>query len=95
MQLLLGRDAKLSAYKSTSKTLLAPLEHLHACNVNKFKLQVQLHRFILETEYFIPVAAMYIVGIHPDLHGPRVITIDRATDDAQPLLSRELRIRDD
>tara|TARA_Y100000389_G_scaffold201567_2_gene244574 strand:- start:9840 stop:10691 length:852 start_codon:yes stop_codon:yes gene_type:complete len=47
--------------KSTNPSL----DHLPNCKLVKYSLQLNLYKYILEKNYGISIAAMYIVNIHP------------------------------
>ena len=42
----------------------SPIEHLDDCNKNHYSLQLNLYKYILETNYNLSVAEMYLVIIH-------------------------------
>ena len=85
------KRSKELKHGSLSSPMKYPLVDLPDCNYTTYKLQLQMYRHIVETEYFIPVAAMYIVMLHPEYEGNRVIHVDRMSDDLHPLLRWELQ----
>ena len=46
--------------------MLAPLSHLDDCAGNHYRLQLNCYMYILEKYYAVKVAAMFVVGTHPD-----------------------------
>jgi len=44
----------------------APLGHLPDCNFSKYSLQVNVYKFILESEYSLSISQMSVVGLHPE-----------------------------
>jgi len=51
-----------------------PLEHLPDCNYFHYCLQLNLYKYILESEYGMTVSAMYLGVVHPQTR-PRVIEV--------------------
>lgn len=53
-------------HQSYGKQMLPPIQHMPDCPVSHYRLQLNIYRHILETEYGQTVRNMYIVGTHPD-----------------------------
>eukprot|EP00971_Amphidinium_carterae_P079459 1572305-Amphidinium_carterae.1 len=49
------------------RRMKSPLEHLDDCNFNRYALQLNLYRYILESEYGEEVSRMRLVQLHPQL----------------------------
>ena len=47
------------------RALKPPFEHLPDCNYWTYALQLNIYRFILETEYSMRVKAMYLAQVRP------------------------------
>ena len=59
------RSKKIDGNDYKFDPMLPPLNHLEDCKLNRFKLQLNLYRFIIESEYELQVEAMYICVLHP------------------------------
>ena len=59
-------------YTNPWRTLSHPLEHLPESQGVKYRLQLNLYRFILEKYYGYVVSSMLVVCLHPDLRAPFV-----------------------
>ncbi|CAE7373669.1 ASB8 [Symbiodinium sp. CCMP2592] len=53
-------------HRNYGKQMLPPIQHMPDCPVSHYRLQLNLYRHILATEYGQTVREMYIVGTHPD-----------------------------
>ena len=81
------RSGRINFYGFRGQMLHAPLEHLADCNWTKFCLQLNTYAYILETEYSLRVAAMYIAVFHPKQLGvPRVYVVPRMEKEIQNLV---------
>jgi len=54
-----------------------PLEQLPDCNYWIYSLQLNLYRYIVETEYAHNVSGMFLAVVHPDQPLPRLIEVPR------------------
>ena len=54
-----------------------PLDHLPDTNLWLYSLQLNLYRYILETEYGLAVSGMYLAVVHPELLSPRLMEVPR------------------
>ena len=57
--------------------MLPPLQHLPDCNYFTYALQLNLYRYILETEYLMPVSKMILGIVHPLNSGPMCLEVPR------------------
>ena len=81
------RSGRINVYVFRGQMLHAPLEHLADCNWTKFCLQLNTYAYILETEYCLRVAAMYIAVFHPKQSGvPCVYVVPRMEKEMQDLV---------
>lgn len=62
-------------FDSIFNRLQYPLLHLADCNWNQYALQLNLYRFILESEYALSVTGMYLGVVHPDSPAPRLVSV--------------------
>ena len=58
--------------------LLPPLDGLDDCNYELYSIQVNVYRYILETEYGLEVSSMWLAVFHPDHAGPEAYAVRRA-----------------
>ena len=58
--------------------LLPPLQRLDDCNYELYSIQVNVYRYILETEYGLQVSEMWLAVFHPDHAGPEAYCVRRA-----------------
>ena len=54
-----------------------PLDRLPDCNYWIYALQLNLYRYILESEYAFDVSGMYLAVVHPDHSLPRLVEVPR------------------
>ena len=54
-----------------------PFDRLPDENYWMYSLQLNLYRYVLETEYAFDVSAMYLAVVHPDQPAPRLIEAPR------------------
>lgn len=59
-----SRDIKASGFRGQRQR--PPLAHLPDCNLWTYCLQLNTYRHMLESEYELPVAGMFIVVLHPE-----------------------------
>jgi len=69
-----------------------PLEHLADCNFNKYALQLNLYRYILESEYGFIVSKMLLGVVHPNRRGPQVLAVPRLEDEIVELVEHEIAL---
>ena len=67
-----------------------PLEQLPDCNFWIYSLQLNLYRYIVETEYAHDVSGMFLAVVHPDQSLPRLIEVPRLDDEMRALHEYEI-----
>ena len=61
--------------------MLPPLEHLADCNGSLYALQLNVYRYILESEYNCDIGDNMFLGVcHPDLSKPHLIRVPTLQD---------------
>ena len=60
-------NRKKDPWKHYNRMLLSPLEHLEACNYNRYSLQLSLYALLAEMQYGIKVGKLGILFIDNDL----------------------------
>jgi len=68
-----------------------PLNSLPDCSYFRYALQVNLYRFILESEYSMSVGRMFIAVCHPDAYVPRLIEVPPLDAEVSALVDNEIR----
>jgi len=58
-----------------------PLQHLADCNLSHYSIQLNIYRYILESEYGYRVSGMFLGIVHPLSVGPVVIEVPRLDDE--------------
>jgi hypothetical protein len=87
-------DWKRSAAIKTDspQQMQLPLEHLADCNFNKYILQLNLYRYILESEYGLAVSKMYLGVVHPSRLLPQVLEVPRLEAEIAELVEYEIAL---
>ena len=67
-----------------------PLDQLPDCNYWIYSLQLNLYRYILETEYAHDVSAMFLAVVHPEQPLPRLIEVPRLEAEMRALHDFEI-----
>ncbi len=80
------RDLK---YENPQSSLLYPLDHLPDSNYWTYVLQLNMYRYILETEYGLDVSRMMLAVVHPDI-SPRLIDVPRLDAEVQAIHEFEI-----
>jgi hypothetical protein len=84
------KRSKRISFDSPFQRLSPPLEHLEDCNGWLYSLQLNVYRYVLESEYGCHVAAMYIAQVHSDLPGPRVIRCPRMGEEIELIIEDQV-----
>jgi len=66
----------------------APVAHLDDCNFNVYSLQLNMYRYILESEYGEEVSGMYLVQLHPDFPSYQMREVKRMDKEVDSIVSR-------
>ena len=67
-----------------------PLDQLPDCNYWIYSLQLNLYRYIVETEYAHNVSGMFLAVVHPDQPSPRLIEVPRLEAEMRALHDFEI-----
>jgi hypothetical protein len=84
-----SKKVKVSTSSSTSKgkfdkSMQAPLQHLDDSETQKYFLQLNVYRHILQTLYGVPVSRMMLGVFHPTLPAYQAVEV--------PLMDREVQL---
>ena len=71
------------------RQMLPPLQHLPDCNYYHYALQLNLYRYILESEYDMRVSRMILAVMHPLRHGPTCIDLPRMDTEIAMIVEQE------
>ncbi len=69
-----------------------PLDHLADCNWNHYALQLNLYRYMLESEYGLIVNKMYLGVVHPSRLLPQVLEVPRLEAEIAELVEYEIAL---
>jgi len=83
------KRSKEIKYKNPYQRLKPPMDHLSDCNYNLYCLQLNIYRYILETEYGMSVSGMYLGVFHPNEVGPICIEVPRLEREVELLVEHE------
>ena len=83
------RISKLT-FESRYSSLRYPLQNLPNSSYYQYALQCNLYRWILETEYAMSVASMWLGLVHPGLAAPRLVEVPRMEKEMEALLEHEI-----
>ena len=71
-------------------SLRYPFDHLPDSNYWMYALQVNLYKYIIETEYRLFVSGMYLAVVHPELSSPRLIQVPNLDAEMHALQEYEI-----
>ena len=83
------RSSKLP-FENPFSSLRYPLIHLPNSSYWQYALQVNMYRFILESEYAMIVDSMWLGLVHPNLATPRLVKVPRMNAETTALLEHEI-----
>jgi hypothetical protein len=69
--------------------LKEPMSHLDDCNFFHYAIQLNIYRYILETEYGLEVDGMYLGVFHPSETRPMAVIIPRLEKEVELLVAHE------
>ena len=76
----------------STRSMHPPLQHLPETNYWTYALQLNMYRYILESEYGFTVSAMYLAVVHPSLTSPRVIAVPRMQEEIELIEAHEIQL---
>ena len=71
------------------RQMLSPLHHLPDSNYWHYSLQLNVYRYILESEYSMPIARMFLGVFHPDSRAPASVELPRMDAEIAYILEHE------
>ena len=84
---------RCAAIKTDSpQQMQPPLEHLADCNWNHYALQLNLYRYMLESEYGLIVSKMYLGVVHPSRRLPQVLEVPRLEAEIAEVVEYEIEL---
>lgn len=75
-------------YANRWRRMRDPLHHLEDAAGIKYRLQLNVYKWILENYYDLKVAAVFVVRLHPELNQPFVDPVPNMQAEAAALISR-------
>ena len=85
------KRSKEIKYSNQFQKLKPPLEHMDDCNYSHYCLQLNVYRYILESEYGMEVGGMYLGVFHPDEPSPLCVEVPRLDREVALLVEHEKR----
>jgi hypothetical protein len=85
------KRSKEIKFKNPYQKLKPPLDHLDDCNYNLYCLQLNIYRYMLQTEYGEPVSGMYLAVFHPNEVGPLCVEVPRLDREVNLLVEHAKR----
>jgi hypothetical protein len=89
MIILDWKRSKEICFTNRYRKLKAPLSHLDDCNYSHYCLQLNVYRYIMETEYDMEVGGMYLGVFHPNQTAPICIEVPRMEREITLLVKHE------
>ena len=80
------KRAKEIKYENQFQNCLPPIDHLPDTNYWHYTLQLNIHRYILENYYNMPVKDMYLIVLHPDNKTFRKLRLNRMDVEIRDML---------
>ena len=80
------KRSKEIKFKNHFNKALKPINHLDDCNYNKYSLQLNTYKYILEKNYNIKVVDMYIVILYPTGDNYNKIQIHDMSDNINKII---------
>ena len=84
------KRCKSVVFDNSFRTLRAPLDHMPECTGSFYALQLNLYRYILESEYGCPVESMFLGVCHPYLQKPRLIRVPPMQEEIELLVEDQI-----
>jgi len=75
------------------QSLKVPLGHLDQTNLNTYSIQLNLYRYILQTEYDLKVDELYLVVLHQNNECPVVLRVAIMDDEIRKIVEYEKELR--
>lgn len=85
------KRSKEIKYKNPFQKLKAPLDYLDDCNFNLYCLQLNVYRYILESEYGMRVTGLFLGVFHPNELVPVCVEVPRLDKEIALLVEHEKR----
>ena len=86
------KRSKAIRFECPFRRLREPLGNLEECNGWLYSLQLNVYRWILESEYFLDVAMMALGQVHPELSAPRLIRVPRIAEEMDLLIEHQVEM---
>ena len=77
---VLRKRTKSIKFDNAFRSLKEPLQHLPDSNGFLYSLQLNVYKYMLETEYGMRVSSMYLGQVHPCLPRARLIEVPSMSD---------------
>ena len=85
------KRCKSIVFTNDFRTMRPPLDNLADCNGSLYTLQLNVYRYILESEYGCHIGDNMFLGVcHPDLPKPRLIRVPRLQDEVDLVVADQI-----
>jgi len=79
-------------FENDYRSLKHPFGHLPDTSGWRYSIQLNLYRYILESEYGYSVSSMFLAVVHPEQDGPRLIACPRMVSEIAALVEYEIAL---
>ena len=84
------KRTKSIRFDNAFRSLKEPLQHLPDSNGFLYSLQLNVYKYMLETEYGLRVSSMYLAQVHPCLLRARLIEVPCMRDELQLIVEDQI-----
>ena len=84
------KRSKAIRFECPFRRLREPLGNLEECNGWLYSLQLNVYRWILESEYGIEVSMLALAMVHPELSAPRLIRVPRMEEEMRLIIEHQV-----
>ena len=84
------KRSKAIRFENDRGALKYPLQHLPDTNYWLYALQLNVYRYILESEYGMAVSSMLLAIVHPESEAPRLIACPRMQAEVEAMVEYEI-----
>ena len=86
------KRSKRIRFECPFRLLREPLGNLEECNGWLYSLQLNVYRWVLESEYGIEVSMMALGQVHPELSAPCLIRVPRMEEEMELLIQHQVEL---
>ena len=87
------KRSKEIKHSNCFQKMLPPLTHLDQCNFNTYSLQLNLYKYILESEYDLHVDELFLAIFHESQEMPVVLQVSEMPVEVAMIIKHEKQVR--